>query len=317
MRRAYKSLIIIFIILISVSAGLVVFKKLSSEKAGPPARYDNYDTYQEYEKAGQTELLDYLKKGDLKKLDAAGHYFLENEKKVEEKYGFYQPNPWAPYCEYLKGNYKGPDIIRMQFNTKEKVIAYLEGPDSFGGKRPFLHIEPERFLDNRIDRVVKAIGIKPGTVGAEIGFGEGYYVFFFSSIAERVYAVDVEMPLVEYLKGRLKARGIKNVMPILATFENPMLPKNTVDWVFMFDVYHCMSESKLQPSLSIWLANIRSAMKPGGKIAIIDQPRRHKDSMSEIDFPAMEKQMKKIGFRHIETFEPQPGDPFKCAIFEK
>ena len=226
MRRAYKSLIIIFIILISVSAGLVVFKKLSSETDGPPARYDNYDTYQEYEKVGQTELLDYLKTGDLKKLDAAGHYFLENEKKVEEKYGFYQPNPWAPYCEYLKGNYKGPDIIRAYFGTKEKIIDYLKNPNEHDN--PFSHIEPERFLDNRIERVVKTLDITPDSVGAEIGFGKGYYAYYFASKAKLVYAVDVEVPLVEYLKGRIEAHRIKNIIPVLAEFEDPKLPKDSL-----------------------------------------------------------------------------------------
>jgi len=126
---------------------------------------------------------------------------------------------------------------------------------------------PERKEEEKPDRVLAALDLKPGMMVADVGAGSGYYS---SRIAERlgpdgiVYAVDIQPGMIDILRMQMKQRRLSNVKAILSTETDPRLPTATLDLALMVDVYH-----ELEYPYEM-LAAIVKALKPGGRVVFVE-----------------------------------------------
>ncbi len=121
------------------------------------------------------------------------------------------------------------------------------------------------------ERVVAALGIRPGDRVADLGSGSGYFTVRLAPAvgAEgRIYAVDVDAEMNEYLRERLAAAGIENVELVLGRFEDPQLPDGGVDLVVTVDTYHHIEG---RPA---YFRNLQRDLAPGGRVAVIDYDGR-------------------------------------------
>jgi SAM-dependent methyltransferase len=126
---------------------------------------------------------------------------------------------------------------------------------------------PEREKEEQPTRLMQALQIQPGDVVADIGAGSGYFTF---RLAEKVgpkgkvLAVDIQPEMLALIRQRTKARGIRNVEPILGTEDDPKLPANAVDLILLVDVYHEFSYP-----WEMTRAMVR-ALKPGGRLVFVE-----------------------------------------------
>jgi ubiquinone/menaquinone biosynthesis C-methylase UbiE len=131
--------------------------------------------------------------------------------------------------------------------------------------------DPARDAYQKPDEVVKALALRPGEVVADIGSGPGYFtVRFARAVGDtgRVYAVDVSPDMIRYLDRRLRDEGIRNVVPVLAEPNDPLLPDASVDRVVIVDTWHHIEN---QPA---YLALLKRVLKPGGEVVHIDFQKR-------------------------------------------
>lgn len=139
----------------------------------------------------------------------------------------------------------------------------------------------ERDRHQHPEQVVEALDLKPGLSVADIGAGSGYFTRrFVQAVTEtgRVYAVDVEPEMLEYTKASMaRLQTPSTVEYILAQPDNPRLPEQSVDLIFLCNVYHHLSD---RPA---YFSAIRAALKPGGRIAIIDF--YHDGRSGDVGFP--------------------------------
>jgi SAM-dependent methyltransferase len=125
----------------------------------------------------------------------------------------------------------------------------------------------ERMEEERPDRVLATLDLKPGMAVADVGAGSGYYSW---RIAERVgaggtvYAVDIQPEMVRLLQQQMTQRGAANVKAILGTSTDPRLPAATLDLALMVDVYH-----ELEYPYEM-LVSITRALKPGGRLVFVE-----------------------------------------------
>lgn len=127
--------------------------------------------------------------------------------------------------------------------------------------------DPERDQWQKPDRVVSALGLEPGMRVADLGAGTGYFSSYLSrAVGEEgsVLAVETEPKLVEYLRQRAEKEGTSNLVPVLASFDNPRVPRSSVDVVLMVNTFHHI-DSRLD-----YLEGLKRVLRASGKIAIVD-----------------------------------------------
>ena len=125
--------------------------------------------------------------------------------------------------------------------------------------------DPARDAWQMPDRVIEALGLRPGQAVADIGAGTGYFTVRLarSAAAPTVYAVDLEEAMVKYVRDRAAKEGLKNVVAVQAAADRTNLPA-AVDVVLMVDTYHHI------PNRVTYFRELRKSMKPSARLAIID-----------------------------------------------
>jgi arsenite methyltransferase len=161
----------------------------------------------------------------------------------------------------------------------------------------------ERDTDQQPERVIEALDLQPGLSVADIGAGSGYFTRrFVQAVTEKgkVYAVDVEPDMLQYAKASLARMPIPSTVEfILAQSGNPQLPRQSVDLIFLCNVYHHLDD---RPA---YFSNVRPALKPGGRVAVIDF--YHDARSGDVGFPrkhlvardTVVEEMVKAGFQLV------------------
>src|SRR5271168_86758 len=100
---------------------------------------------------------------------------------------------------------------------------------------------PQRIATLKIDEVLAKLSLKSGMVVADIGAGTGVFSRPLAKAVApggKVYAVDIQQDLLDYINKRDKDENIRNVQTVLGEFDDPKLPARDVDLAFINDVLH-------------------------------------------------------------------------------
>jgi len=118
------------------------------------------------------------------------------------------------------------------------------------------------------DKIMDAIGVKPGMVIGEPGAGRGYMTFY---LAERVgkkgkvYANDISRSALDEIVSRAKEEGVKNIEIVMGELEDPAFPVNDLDMVIMVYVLH-MLDKPIE-----FMENVKKYMGPETPLVIIER----------------------------------------------
>jgi ubiquinone/menaquinone biosynthesis C-methylase UbiE len=126
---------------------------------------------------------------------------------------------------------------------------------------------PERIKEERTDKLLKALALKPGMVVADVGAGSGYFSFPMAQQVGpkgKILAVDIQKEMLDIIRQRMKARKVSNIEPIQGTIADPKLPAGKVDLILMVDVYHEFSHPYEMTEAMV------KALKPGGKLVFVE-----------------------------------------------
>ncbi|MCZ6791987.1 MAG: methyltransferase domain-containing protein [Planctomycetota bacterium] len=119
-------------------------------------------------------------------------------------------------------------------------------------------------------RIVEQLGLSPGSAVADVGTGTGLFLGPMARAVGprgKVYAVDISGKLVEYVRQRVREAGLRQVEVLLSTPRSAELPPGSVELVFACDTYHHFEYP------GAMLASLHRALKPGGRLVIVDFDR--------------------------------------------
>ncbi len=131
---------------------------------------------------------------------------------------------------------------------------------------------PERTRDDRREAatVMDLANIAEGMSVADLGAGEGYYT---TRLAERVgpkgrvLAEDIDEPVLQRLGARVEREQLTNVSIKLGTEDDPKLPEDSFDRIFLVHMYHEVSE----PYAFLW--RLLPSLREGGQVIVVDTDR--------------------------------------------
>jgi tRNA A58 N-methylase Trm61 len=127
---------------------------------------------------------------------------------------------------------------------------------------------PTRDNIEQPEKVMEVTGVKPGMVIGEIGAGRGYFTFWLSrGVGERgkVYANDIDRSALSSIERTCAEEKISNIETVLGTVGDPLLPKGSLDMVFLVNSFH-----DLERPVEL-LANLLPSLKPGAAVVIMDR----------------------------------------------
>jgi len=159
------------------------------------------------------------------------------------------------------------------------------------------------------EQVMQLAGVKRGMSVADVGAGQGYYTVRLARVVGphgRVLAEDILPEVRDSLSERIQRESLDNVAVKLGTPDNPMLPPESFDRVFLVHMYHEVAS----PYAFLW--HIRDSLKPGGLIVVVDAdrpPNRH-------GLPPMQLRCEfaAVGLE-IRAFQPiENGDAYFAAF---
>ncbi|MFO0806193.1 MAG: methyltransferase domain-containing protein [Gemmataceae bacterium] len=159
-------------------------------------------------------------------------------------------------------------MLAQEKSVKPGINDPFKEPDVGKFAKTFEGESREVFLQR--EKVVKACGLKPGLVVADIGAGTGLYTRLFAKAVGadgQVFAVDIAPRFLEHIQKTSRDAGLKNVTPVLCNFDSVDLPANAVDVAFLCDTYHHFEFPEKT------MLSLHRAIKPGGRLIVIDFQR--------------------------------------------
>lgn len=121
------------------------------------------------------------------------------------------------------------------------------------------------------EEVMQLAELKPGMSVADVGAGEGYYTVRLAPVVGkkgRVLAEDILPQVRDELSDRVQRQQLDNVAVKLGTPDNPMLPAQSFDRIFLVHMYHEVQS----PYAFLW--HLRDGVKPGGLVVVVDADRQ-------------------------------------------
>jgi ubiquinone/menaquinone biosynthesis C-methylase UbiE len=94
-------------------------------------------------------------------------------------------------------------------------------------------LQPERVLD--------AVGVRPGMVVGEVGAGRGYFTVKLARRVGpegRVFANDIDEHALTELERRCHDEDLHNVVTVVGEPDDPLLPERALDFVFLVYALH-------------------------------------------------------------------------------
>jgi ubiquinone/menaquinone biosynthesis C-methylase UbiE len=144
-----------------------------------------------------------------------------------------------------------PDHMHHRFDDPERYAKSFDDPARAAWQMP--------------SRVIETLALSPNAAVADIGAGTGYFSVRLAKAAPRgtIYAVDIERSMLEHIRKRAIAEGLKNVVTVQASDARPNLPK-PVDLAIVVDTYHHL------PNRPVYFRELVKSLTSGGRVAIID-----------------------------------------------
>jgi SAM-dependent methyltransferase len=155
----------------------------------------------------------------------------------------------------------------------------------------------------QINRVMDILGIAPAKSVADIGAGSGWFTVRAAQRVGRdglVYAVDINPEAVRYIGERARKERLSNVKAILSDADNPRLPATSVDAVLLLKTYH-----EIAHPVAL-LRNLRSSLRPGAKLGIIDRNGNGENHGVEKD--VVVREAKEAGYTMLHEYDFVKGD---------
>jgi ubiquinone/menaquinone biosynthesis C-methylase UbiE len=171
----------------------------------------------------------------------------------------------------------------------EKYIAKLESA--------------ERVADLQVDKVLEKLALPADAVIGDLGCGPGIFALAFAKACPRgiVYASDIEPAQLDRVRAGIAKLGVRNIVPVLASYDDPHFPPGRADVVFIGDTYH-----HLQDRVA-YMQRLKGVLKKDGRVVVFEYkpgtlpvgpPAEHK-----LPEGVLAKELAAAGYTEVQRFD--------------
>ncbi len=168
-----------------------------------------------------------------------------------------------------------------------------------------------RVRDLQVDVVLSKLALPDDAMVGDLGCGPGVFSMAFAKACPNgvVYACDVEPAQLDVIRQKIHTLHMDNVVPVLASTDNPHFPPGQLDVVFIADTYHHLDDRVT------YMRRVARALKPGGRLVVLD----YKSGLQKIGPPpehklaagVMDKELVDAGWKLVQRFDTHPYHDFE------
>ena len=114
------------------------------------------------------------------------------------------------------------------------------------------------------EEILELIELRPDYVAADLGCGSGYFTIPISQKVKKVYGIDIQKEMLNYLEKKIQKQKISNIETLLSKEHVIPLQKESVDLLLLVNTLHEFHKKKKI------IKEIQRVLRPEGRAAIID-----------------------------------------------
>jgi len=145
----------------------------------------------------------------------------------------------------------------------------MVNPNLFDPKKIDVLDAEERKIWQNPEEILGIIEIKSSVVVADIGCGSGFFTLPVSEKVAKVYAVDVQMKMIESLERKIQNFKIENIKTLLAQKNEIPLENNSVDLLLSINTLHEFDDKEKM------ISEMERVLKKNGKALISDWKKKN------------------------------------------
>jgi ubiquinone/menaquinone biosynthesis C-methylase UbiE len=213
--------------------------------------------------------------------------------------GAIAPTPMAPTHAAAPATDKPAQVNRDKHGPAD-VAEYIKSLQS-----------DTRVAELKVDVVLSKLALPDDAAVGDLGCGPGIFTMAFSKACPNgvVFASDVEPAQLDVIAKKIHDTHVHNIVPVLASEDDPHFPPGQLDVVFIADTYHHLDDRVR------YMRQLAKTLKPGGRLVVIDYkpgplkigpPPEHK-----LPAGVMDKEISEAGWKLVERFDTHPYHDFE------
>lgn len=174
------------------------------------------------------------------------------------------------------------------------------------------HLESAaRVGELRIDTVLEKLALPVDAWVGDLGCGPGAFTIAFAKAVPDgvVFAADIEPRQLDVVLAKLRSNVVTNVIPVLASDDDPHFPRASLDVVFIADTYHHLEDRVA------YMRRLSKTLKPGGRLVLLEYKPGKLDvgppPEKKLKAGEMEGELIGAGWRRVESFDTHPNHVFE------
>jgi SAM-dependent methyltransferase len=170
---------------------------------------------------------------------------------------------------------------------------------------------PDRLEELQIDRVLETLAPRSDAVVGDLGCGPGLFALAFANACPRgvIYASDVEPAQLDRVREHIARTSLRNIVPVLASPDDPHFPPGRIDLVLIADTYHHI-ENRVE-----YMRRLQSVLRPGGRLALLEYKPGPlpvgPDPEHKLAAGVLERELVEAGWTRVERYDTHPYHAFE------
>lgn len=137
-----------------------------------------------------------------------------------------------------------------------------------------------------LEEIIGLLELKPSYVVADLGCGSGYFTVPISRKVKKVYGVDVQKEMLEFLEQKIQEQKIVNIETLLSEENRIPLQNESVDLLLSVNTLHEFRDKENM------ITEIRRVLRPRGQAVIVDFKKEDTDVGPPVSIRVFEEQAK-------------------------
>lgn len=171
----------------------------------------------------------------------------------------------------------------------------------------------ERKTQQDPKKIIKILALKQTDIVADLGCGSGYFSVPIAQKVDKVYAIDIQQEMLDFLEQKIREQQIANIEPLLSKETNQIpLQNESITVLLTVNTLHEFQDKKQM------ITEIHRVLKPLGKVAIIDFKKENTGSGPPLAIRVGKEQtIKLFETRGLKTVKTHDLKSHYLLIFQK